>query len=222
MYYEWGCWLENVLSMLFSQMNANQKLVNRKSLGLKQFVENFLIIFAAFVLQSYVIFPVEEYLRADQNTYIVSFIYVPHGIKVALILAYGLSATPAIITGMMAINLLSASSLSLDSLMIPGSIIGTVCVVIPLLFHNLSSRKSIFAAPMFDGESNRNNLWLYLSFAFASSVLNSLGQSAINNFDPAVLPWMFLLGDLVGTVTVFVVLVFLVRPALLKTLKKNN
>jgi len=189
---------------------------------LKQFVENFLIIFAAFLLQSYVIFPVEEYLRADQNTYIVSFIYVPHGIKVALILAYGLSATPAIITGMMAINLLSASSLSLDSLMIPGSIIGTVCVVIPLLFHNLSSRKSIFAAPMFDGESNRNNLWLYLSFAFASSVLNSLGQSAINNFDPAVLPWMFLLGDLVGTVTVFVVLVFLVRPALLKTLKKNN
>lgn len=189
---------------------------------MKQFVENFLIIFAAFLLQSYVIFPVEEYLRADQNTYIVSFIYVPHGIKVALILAYGLSATPAIITGMMAINLLSASSLSLDSLMIPGSIIGTVCVVIPLLFHNLSSRKSIFAAPMFDGESNRNNLWLYLSFAFASSVLNSLGQSAINNFDPAVLPWMFLLGDLVGTVTVFVVLVFLVRPALLKTLKKNN
>ena len=140
----------------------------------------------------------------------------------ALILAYGLSATPAIITGMIAINLLSASSLSLDSLMIPGSIIGTVCVVIPLLFHNLSSRKAIFAAPMFDGESNRNNLWLYLSFAFASSVLNSLGQSAINNFDPAVLPWMFLLGDLVGTVTVFVVLVFLVRPMLIKILRKDN
>ena len=147
---------------------------------------------------------------------------MPHGIKVALILAYGLSATPAIIAGMIAINLLSASSLSLDSLMIPGTMIGTLCVVVPLLFHNLSSRKSIFAAPMFDGERDRNNLWLYLSFAFASSVLNSLGQSAINNFDPAVLPWMFLLGDLVGTVTVFVVLVFLVRPALLKTLRKDN
>ena len=189
---------------------------------MKQFVENFLIIFAAFVLQSYVIFPVEEYLRVDQNTDIVSFIYVPHGIKVALILAYGLSAAPAIIAGMIAINLLSASSLSLDSLMIPGAIIGTACVVVPLLFHNLSSRKSIFAAPMFDGESNRNNLWLFLSFAFASSVLNSLGQSAINNFDPAVLPWMFLLGDLIGTVTVFIVLVFLVRPALLKTLRKDS
>ena len=75
---------------------------------MKQFVENFLIIFAAFVLQSYVIFPVEEYLRVDQNTDIVSFIYVPHGIKVALILAYGLSAAPAIIAGMIAINLLSA------------------------------------------------------------------------------------------------------------------
>ena len=186
------------------------------------YIENFLIIFAAFLLQSYVIFPVEEYLRADQNTDIVSFIYVPHGIKVALILAYGLSAAPAIIAGMIAINILSASSLSLDSLMIPGAIIGTACVVVPLLFHNLSSRKSIFAAPMFDGETNQNNLWLFLSFAFASSVLNSLGQSAINNFDPAVLPWMFLLGDLVGTVTVFVVLVFLVRPALLKTLRKNN
>ena len=189
---------------------------------MKQFVENFLIIFAAFCIQSYVIFPIEEYLRVDQNTAIVSFLYVPHGIKVALVLAYGLSAAPAIFAGMIAINLFSASSLSLDSLMIPGAIIGTVCVVVPLLFHNLSSRKSIFAAPMFDGESNRNNLWLYLSFAFASSVLNSLGQSAINNFDPAVLPWMFLLGDLVGTVTVFVVLVFLVRPALLKTLRKDN
>ena len=198
------------------------KFVHRKSWGLKQFVENFVIIFAAFVVQSYVIFPIEEYLRADQNTDIVSFIYLPHGIKVALILAYGLSATPAIIAGMIAINLLSASSLSLGSLMLPGAIIGTVCVVVPLLFHNLSSRKSIFAAPMFDGESNRNNLWLYLSFAFASSVLNSLGQSAINDFDPAVLPWMFLLGDLVGTVTVFVVLVFLVRPALIKILRKEN
>lgn len=197
-------------------------MIHRKSLGLKQFVENFLIIFAAFVIQSYLIFPVEEYLRADQNTDIVSFIYLPHGIKVALVLAYGLNATPAIIVGMIAINLLSASSLSLDSLMIPGAIIGTACVVIPLLFHNLSSRKSIFAAPMFDGETNQNNLWLFLSFAFASSVLNSLGQSAINNFDPAVLPWMFLLGDLMGTVTVFVVLVFLVRPALLKILRKDN
>ena len=197
-------------------------MIHRKSLGLKQFVENFLIIFGAFVLQSYLIFPVEEYLRVDQNTDIVSFIYLPHGIKVALILAYGLNATPAIIAGMIAINLLSASSLSLDSLMIPGAIIGTACVVIPLLFHNLSSRKSIFAAPMFDGESNRNNLWLFLSFAFASSVLNSLGQSAINDFDPAVLPWMFLLGDLIGTVTVFIFLVFLVRPALLKTLRKDS
>jgi hypothetical protein len=75
---------------------------------------------------------------------------------------------------------------------------------------------------MFDGETNQNNLWLFLSFAFASSVLNSLGQSAINNFDPAVLPWMFLLGDLVGTVTVFVVLVFLVRPMLIKILRKDN
>ena len=147
---------------------------------------------------------------------------MPHGIKVALILAYGLSAAPAIIVGMIAINILSASSLSLDSLMIPGTMIGTLCVVVPLLFHNLSSRKSIFAAPMFDGDRDRNNLWLYLSFAFASSVLNSLGQSAINNFDPAVLPWMFLLGDLVGTVAVFFVLVFLVRPALLKILRKDN
>ena len=209
--------------MCFSiQTNADTKFVHRKSPGLKQFIENFLIIFAAFVLQSYVIFPIEEYLRVDQHTDIVSFIYLPHGIKVALILAYGLNATPAIIAGMIAINLLSASSLSLDSLMIPGAIIGTLCVVVPLLFHNLSSRKSIFAAPMFDGESNQNNRWLFLSFAFASSVLNSLVQSAINNFDPAVLPWMFLLGDLVGTVTVFVVLVFLVRPALLKTLRKDN
>ena len=222
MYHLRDCCLKNELSVLFSQTNANIKFVHRKSRGLKQFVENFLIIFAVFVLQSYVIFPIEEYLRIDQNTDIVSFIYVPHGIKVALILAYGLSAAPAIIAGMIAINLLSASSLSLNSLMVPGAIIGTLCVVVPLIFHNLSSRKSIFAAPIFDGESNRNNLWLYLSFAFASSVLNSWGQSAINNFDPAVLPWMFLIGDLVGTVTVFVVLVFLVRPALLKTLRKDN
>ena len=147
---------------------------------------------------------------------------MPHGIKVALVLAYGLSAAPVIFAGMIAINLFSANSLSVDSLMIPGAVVGTVCVVVPLLFHNLSSRKSIFAAPMFDGVSNQNNLWLFLSFAFASSVLNSLGQSAINSFDPTVLPWMFLLGDLVGTVTVFIVLVFLVRPVLINILRKEN
>ena len=214
--------LKDVLSVRLSQTNVNIKFVYRKSLGLKQFVENFLIIFAAFFIQSYVIFPIEEYLRVDQNTAIVSFLYVPHGIKVALVLAYGLSAAPAIFAGMFAINLFSADSLNIDSLMIPGAIIGTVCVIVPLIFHNLSSRKSIFAAPMFDGVSNQNNLWLFLSFAFASSVLNSLGQSAINSFDPTVLPWMFLLGDLVGTVTVFIVLVFLVRPVLINILRKEN
>ena len=147
---------------------------------------------------------------------------MPHGIKVALVLAHGLRAAPAIFAGMFAINLFSADSLNIDSLMIPGAIIGTVCVIVPLIFHNLSSRKSIFAAPMFDGVSNQNNLWLFLSFAFASSVLNSLGQSAINSFDPTVLPWMFLLGDLVGTVSVFIVLVFLVRPVLINILRKEN
>ena len=152
--------------------------------------------------------PIEEYLRVDQNIDIVSFICVPHGIKVVLLLAYGWSAAPEIIAGMIAINLLSTSSLSLDSLMLIGAIVATVCVVVPLLFHNLPSRKSIFAATMFDGESNRNNLRSFLSFALASSVLNSLVQSAINNFDPAVLPWRFLLGDLVGTVAVLLFLYF--------------
>ena len=176
----------------------------------------------AFFLQSYVVFPIEELLRIDQNTDIVSFVYIPHGIKIALILAYGLSAVPAIFAGMIAINVFSAGSLQIDAMMIPGAIVGTLCVALPLIFHNLSSRKSIFSAPMFDGESNRNNLWLFLSFAFAASVLNSLGQSAINGFSPNVLPWMFLLGDLVGTIIVFVVLILVARPAIINLIRKKS
>ena len=146
---------------------------------------------------------------------------MPHGIKVALVLAHGLRAAPAIFAGMFAINLFSADSLNIDSLMIPGAIIGTVCVIVPLIFHNLSSRKSIFAAPMFDGVSNQNNLWLFLSFAFASSVLNSLANRQLialtPPFCPDVSPW-----GPVGTVSVFIVLVFLVRPVLINILRKEN
>ena len=205
--------------------NFNVKILSGNPVILrvsKQFLEIFFIIFGAFVFQSYIIFPIESFLRVDNNTNIVSLIYIPHGIKVALILAFGLSATPAIFAGMIMINIFLAGSMNMNTTMVYGAFVGTLCMVIPLLFHNLSFRKSVFSAPMFDGENNKNNLWLFLSFAFAASVLNSLGQSAINEFNPTLLPWMFLIGDLAGAVVVFFALTFFVRPLLLSFLRTKS
>tara|TARA_Y100001954_G_scaffold223677_1_gene262234 strand:- start:741 stop:977 length:237 start_codon:yes stop_codon:yes gene_type:complete len=74
---------------------------------------------------------------------------------------------------------------------------------------------------MFDDENNTNNLWLFISFAFAASVLNSLFHSALNGFKTVSLPWMYLFGDVSGAILVFIILTFIFRPLILNLLRRR-
>ena len=188
---------------------------------MRQFALSFFAVVIAFAIQINLILPVEKLLRIDNNADIVSLVFIPHGIKIALLLMFGMTILPAVFAAQLLIGFLMSESYLFDARNVLAAAAGTLCLAIPLTFHNLSFRKPIRSAPMFDGENNTNNLWLFISFAFAASVLNSLFHSALNGFKTVSLPWMYLFGDVSGAILVFIILTFIFRPLIIKFLRRG-
>tara|TARA_Y100001935_G_C17230032_1_gene469909 strand:- start:304 stop:882 length:579 start_codon:yes stop_codon:yes gene_type:complete len=188
---------------------------------LRQFALSFFAVVIAFAIQIKLILPVERLFRLDNNADIVSLIFIPHGIKIALLLMFGVTILPAVFSAQLLIGFLMSETNLFDTRNVLAAAAGTLCLAIPLTFHNLSFRKPIKSAPMFDDENNTNNLWLFISFAFAASVLNSLFHSALNGFKTVSLPWMYLFGDVSGAILVFIILTFIFRPLILNLLRRR-
>ena len=188
---------------------------------MRQFALSFFAVVIAFAIQIKLILPVERLLRLDNNADIVSLIFIPHGIKIALLLMFGVTILPAVFSAQLLIGFLMSETNLFDTRNVLAAAAGTLCLAIPLTFHNLSFRKPIKSAPMFDDENNTNNLWLFISFAFAASVLNSLFHSALNGFKTVSLPWMYLFGDVSGAILVFIILTFIFRPLILNLLRRR-
>ncbi len=193
----------------------------QRILILRQFALSFFAVVIAFAIQIKLILPVERLLRLDNNADIVSLIFIPHGIKIALLLMFGVTILPAVFSAQLLIGFLMSETNLFDTRNVLAAAAGTLCLAIPLTFHNLSFRKPIKSAPMFDDENNTNNLWLFISFAFAASVLNSLFHSALNGFKTVSLPWMYLFGDVSGAILVFIILTFIFRPLILNLLRRR-
>ena len=187
----------------------------QRILILRQFALSFFAVVIAFAIQIKLILPVERLFRLDNNADIVSLIFIPHGIKIALLLMFGVTILPAVFSAQLLIGFLMSETNLFDTRNVLAAAAGTLCLAIPLTFHNLSFRKPIKSAPMFDDENNTNNLWLFISFAFAASVLNSLFHSALDGFKTVSLPWMYLFGDVSGAILVFIILTFIFRPLIL-------
>ena len=192
-----------------------------ETLILRHFALSFFAIVLAFAVQIHLILPVEKLLRLDSNADIVSLMFIPHGIKIALLLMFGMTVLPAVFAAQFLIGFLMSDSHLFDANNVLAAAAGTLCLAIPLAFHNLSFRKPIRSAPMFNGEKNTNNLWLFISFAFAASVLNSLFHSALNGFKIVSLPWMYLFGDVSGAISVFIILTFIFRPLIITFLRRR-
>ncbi len=193
----------------------------QRILILRQFALSFFAVVIAFAIQIKLILPVERLFRLDNNADIVSLIFIPHGIKIALLLMFGVTILPAVFSAQLLIGFLMSETNLFDTRNVLAAAAGTLCLAIPLTFHNLSFRKPIKSAPMFDDENNTNNLWLFISFAFAASVLNSLFHSALNGFKTVSLPWMYLFGDVSGAILVFIILTFIFRPLILNLLRRR-
>ena len=156
----------------------------------------FLALLASFVTQTYLIFPVEKYIRADELTSLVSFVFIPHGVKILMVMIYGVWSLPAIFLAQIMNGFFLTGQF--DWVGLYGAFAGTACIGLPLTLHNLSLNKNVFSAPMFDRAFDFNIFWLFMSWAIIASFLNSLLHSFIHGFPSDNLPLYFLFGDVFG------------------------
>jgi len=183
----------------------------------KTSVYAFSITLTALLLQSFAIFPLEQYFRTDQYVSIVSFVYISHGVKVLLALTLGLAAFPAIFLAAL-INAFLFWGASITSFW--SVLIGMVSLGIPLILHNASVKKDLWHPPIFNNEVDFSALWLYLSFSLIASFGNGLLHSAFYGFHNDALPFYFILGDNIGAVVVFLFVMMIRKIILLKTIRE--
>ena len=146
--------------------------------------------------QTYLIFPIEKLIRADELTSLVSFVFIPHGVKVLVVMVYGAWSLPAIFFAQILNGFMLTGQF--EWIGVYGAVAGTVCVGLPLVLHNLSLNKSTLSAPMFDKTFDFNIFWLFMSWSVIASFLNSLLHSVIHGFPNDSLAWYFLFGDVFG------------------------
>ena len=162
----------------------------------KLFLVPFAILVASFIAQTYIIFPLEKYIRADELTSMVSVVFIPHGVKILVVMIYGVWSLPAIFLAQIINGFWLSGNFEWFGLY--GAFAGTACIGFPLMLHNLSLNKNAFSAPMFDSTFDFNIFWLFMSWAIIASFLNSLLHSFIYGFPSNNLPLYFLFGDIFG------------------------
>ena len=177
-----------------------------------QFVVPFMVLLASYLFQDLIIFPLEAKIRPDDNINLVSLMFTPHGVKVAMVLIFGLSVLPAVFLAQLINGMIMQNILNLDVQIVFGALGGTVCFLFPLLLYNMYYRQPLFSGPIFQKTGIRNSLSLFLSFSFAASVLNSIFHATIHGFSFGLLAVMYLFGDIVGAVVIFILFILILRP----------
>ena len=181
-----------------------------------QFVIPFCVLLWSYLFQDAIIFPLEAMIRPDDNVNLVSLMFIPHGVKVAMVLIFGLSVLPAIFLAQFINGMIMQNILNLDVQIVLGALGGTVCFLFPLLLYNMYSRQPLFSGPIFQKTGTRNSLSLFLSFAFAASVLNSIFHATIHGFSFELLAVMYLFGDIFGAIVIFILFILIFRPYVLR------
>jgi len=181
-----------------------------------QFVIPFCVLLGSYLFQDTIIFPLEAIIRPDDNVDLVSLIFIPHGVKVALVLIFGLSVLPAIFLAQLINGMIMQNILNLDVQITLGAFAGTTCFLFPLLLYNLYFRQPLFSGPIFQKRGSMNNLSLFLVFALITSLLNSIFHATMHGFNFELLAVMYLFGDIFGAIAIFIIFILIFRPYVLR------
>ena len=173
----------------------------------------FLVLFLGFQVQTFLILPIESLLRPDDYVNYASLVFLPHGIKIILIMLIGPVIWPVIYVAQLLSGLIYSGNIN-------GAIVssgfGTVAVVIPAILLNASLKRSIWAAPVFYRDVNISIIWTFISLSVMASFFNSLLHAVHFGIHDLLLPYLYFSGDVFGSLVVFALLLSVVRPILLK------
>lgn len=181
------------------------------------FAASFVVLY---LLQNEVIYPIESFLRTDQYAYIVSFLYLPHGLKVFCGLVLGIWSLPLIFLAQTFNTIYFTGSFDLPSFW--SSTLAMVSIGIPIILFNRTVKQSVKTPPLCTNIIIISSFWLYASFAFISAMLNSFMQTFVYGLPNSALSWYFLFGDILGSIVFYLLLVIffkLINKSFLKKIK---
>lgn len=175
----------------------------RMSLGI------FVLFLGSFLIQNYVIFPIESRIFDPSAVQIASLMFIPHGVKVIVATLYGpLAVFPILLGQTIGIYMYTFDfqfSFSFGAI----AVLGVFIPVFLIGYLEKGGMESSGAAL-----TGRNTLVLgrkVLVIALISSLLNSYFASLLNGATPESNIWLrFLAGDMIGTAVVFSV-IYLMR-----------
>ena len=174
------------------------------------FITYFLFIFSSYLVQVYAIYPAELALRTDPYISMVSYVFIPHGMKVLYALLLGPAAFIYIFLAQLLFGFLT---IGLTPTTIIGSFLGAISVVIPVLMINASLKRPLWKAPIAEGDAiNISVLWMFLSLALTASFINGFSHQILFGFDTVNFQFMMIIGDMIGSIVIFVVFIFVFRP----------
>ena len=169
----------------------------------------FVLYLCSFLVQNYVIFPIESRLFDPAVVQIASLMFIPHGVKVIVATLYGhLAVFPILVGQTIGIYMYTYDfefAFSFGAIAVLG-------VYIPVFLISYLERGGYEDAS--DVLTSKNTLLLgrkVLVIALISSLLNSYFASLLNGVTPESQIWLrFLAGDMLGAAAVFT-LVYLLR-----------
>ena len=194
-------------------------LGKRDNMG--QFFIPFCVLLGSYLFQDAIIFPLEAMVRPDDNVNLVSLMFIPHGVKVAMVLIFGLSVLPAIFLAQLINGMIMQNILNVDVQIVLGALGGTVCFLFPLLLYNMYSRQPLYSGPIFQKKGSMNSLSLFLVFALVASLLNSIFHSTMHGFNFKLLAVMYLFGDIFGAIVIFILFILIFRPYVIRMVTRG-
>ena len=188
---------------------------------MKQPIITFCVLLGSYLFQDAIVFPLESMIRIDENVSVVSLMFIPHGVKVALVLIFGLRVLPAIFMAQLINGIILQNILDAEFQIILGALGGTFCFLFPLLLYNIFFRQPILSSPIFQKSGSMNSLLLFLVFAFSASVLNSVFHATMYGFNFGLLTLMYLFGDVFGAIVIFILFILIFRRYVIRMVTKG-
>ena len=176
-----------------------------------------LVVYSA---QSFIIFPLEEFLRGDGSADYASLLFLPHGFKAFAVIFFGIVAFVPIFICQFANGLFFYGEFKLDAFI--STLIGLISFVIPYALYNLSKNKNIFTPRKRLFDKDVSNFWLFCQISIYASFVNSLLHSSYYATSEINLKWNFLLGDNIGALAFFTLCLFVLAPVIKKTMEPRN
>jgi len=132
---------------------------------------------ATWLTQFFVVFPIESALRGDGSGVVAySYLFLPHGIKVLIVLLIMLRGLPIIFGVQLVAGIYFGNSLSYA---VWGALLGSIAVFVPLWLINLTMNRELNQRIWDIQQSSFNLFRLTFAVCVAAALLNSVAQATL-------------------------------------------